>query len=210
MDPNAGLLAIATLSLLAAISPGPDFFVVLKNSIVSSRREGFYTALGVSIALIVHLTYTLAGIGIVIAESPSVYTAIKYTGAAYLLYIGAKGFIGSFKKEDTTEESYIKGAQQLTPTTAFMQGFLTNLLNPKCALFFVSLFSQFIDPTTPATVRMAYAAVNWSVTLGWFLFLAYLVTGSLLKSRLTTFRRGIDRVMGLALVLLAVKLLLAP
>lgn len=206
MDIWASLLSVAIVSLLAAISPGPDFFIVLKNSLVYSRRNGLLTACGVASALIVHLAYTLVGIGIILAESPFIYTLITLTGALYLIYNGCRGLISSFNVKNDLG-SYQKSASLLSAKAAFMQGFLTNLLNPKCALFFISLFSQFISPTTPPLIKFAYAAINWSLTLGWFLFLAYIVTNSQLQRKLNSFRVHIDRVMGSTLILLGLKLL---
>ena len=207
MDYFSSLLAVAIVSLLAAISPGPDFFVVLRNSLVHSKKSGYMTALGVSIALISHLSYTLIGIAILIQESPVIYTSLKYVGVLYLFYLGSRGILSSFKMGQNSDQSYAKATAPQTARQAFMQGFLTNLLNPKCALFFISLFSQFIDPTTPINMRIAFAIVNWSISLGWFLFLVYLVTGKWLQGKMLAFRIYIDRVMGSALILLGAKLL---
>lgn len=206
MDSFSSLAAVALVSLLAAISPGPDFFIVLKNSLIYSRRNGLFTAAGVASALVVHLAYTLVGIGILLAESPSIYFYIKFIGAGYLFYLGTKGLIGSFKSVSEFN-SYQKSSNALSAKAAFMQGFFTNILNPKCALFFISLFSQFISPTTPALLKLAYAAINWSLSFGWFLFLAFIITGPQIQNKLGAFRTAIDRVMGSALILLGLKLL---
>ena len=96
MDTLASLFAVAIVSLLAAVSPGPDFFVVLRNSLSYSRKAGLLTALGVSLALTVHLFYTLVGIGVLIAESPFLYSLLKYVGVGYLFYIGLSSLISSF------------------------------------------------------------------------------------------------------------------
>lgn len=207
MDGFSSLLAVAAVSLLAAISPGPDFFIVLRNSLSYSRKAGLLTACGVSLALIVHLFYTLVGIGVLIAESPFFYSLLKYTGVAYLFYIGLNGLISSFKKTPSLDIDYTKSSAQISLSEAFMQGFLTNLLNPKAALFFISLFSQFIDSSTPMIMRIEYAFINWSITLGWFLLLSYMITSKLLLGKMDRFRIYIDRVMGCALVLLGMKML---
>lgn len=208
MDISANVLAVAIVSLLAAISPGPDFFIVLRNSLIYSRKIGLWTTLGVSVALIAHLTYTVVGIAILIAESPVAYSLIKYAGVAYLFYLGVSGIRSSFQKSTQNAENYSKLERQISPKTAFTQGFLTNLLNPKCALFFLSLFSQFINAETPTLVRVEYAFINWIVSITWFLFLSYLVTGKALHGRLHQFRNLVDRVMGSALILLGAKMLL--
>ncbi|MCE5317940.1 MAG: LysE family transporter [Parachlamydia sp.] len=203
------IIAVAIVSLLAAISPGPDFFIVLRNSLSYSRKAGLLTALGVSLALVIHLSYTLVGIGVVIAESPFLYHLVKYTGVAYLFYLGLTGLLSSFKKQSSMNLAYAASTTQISASKALLQGFLTNLLNPKCALFFISLFSQFIDTNTPVATRIEYAAINWSVSLGWFLLLAYMVTGKLLMGRIDRFRLYIDRTMGGALMMLSMKMLLA-
>jgi RhtB (resistance to homoserine/threonine) family protein len=208
MDHLTSLLAVAVVSLIAAISPGPDFFIVLKNSLSYSRKAGVLTALGVSVALVFHLSYTIMGIGIILAESPFIYNLIKYTGVAYLFYIGLNSWISSFKSSPSLDLAQAKLLKDLSSTGAFRQGFLTNLLNPKAAIFFISLFSQFIDSNTPTFLRIEYAFVNWFLSLGWFLMLAYLVTIKGFTTRINRFQLYIDRIMGSALMLLGMKLLL--
>lgn len=207
MDHFASLATVAIVSLIAAISPGPDFFIVLRNSLSYSRKAGLLTALGVSLALIIHLTYTMVGIGVLIAESQLAYNIIKYVGVIYLLYLGFSSLKSSFKKASEINLHYAKDNLQISSTTALSQGFLTNVLNPKCALFFISLFSQFIDSNTPAIIRIEYAVVNWSVSLGWFLLLSYLVTAPWFLGRIAQFRLYIDRVMGIGLIFLSMKML---
>lgn len=207
MDDVSNLLAVAVVSLLAAISPGPDFFIVLRNSLSYSRKSGLLTALGVSLALIVHLTYTLVGLGVLIAESPFLYTLLKYVGVGYLLYLGSSGLISSYRNSTALDLNYSRADNQISSFKALRQGFLTNLLNPKAAIFFISLFSQFIDSNTPVFVRLEYAFINWSITLSWFLFLSYLITTKGFIGKIGHFRIYIDRIMGGALMLLGLKLL---
>lgn len=207
MEMNSKLIAIALVSLLAAISPGPDFYIVLKNNLSYSRKTGLWTALGISLALIIHLSYTLVGIGILIQEGSFFYRVIKYIGIGYLFYLGLSGLISSFKNSSSSGTPCVKSSNQITALKALTQGFLTNLLNPKAALFFVSLFSQFIDPNTPLIVRIEYAFINWAVTLCWFLILSYLITAKILIAKIDGFRIYIDRVMGAVLMLFATRLL---
>jgi RhtB (resistance to homoserine/threonine) family protein len=207
MELFSNLLAVGVVSLLAAISPGPDFVIVLKNSLSYSRKAGFWTALGISLALIVHLSYTLVGLGVLLAESPVLYTLLKYIGVGYLFYIGSNSLISSFKKADHLDLTYRKSIDQISSSKALMQGFLTNLLNPKAAVFFISLFSQFIDANTPLLLKVEYALINWSITLSWFLLLSYVITSQRVTGKIHRFRIYIDRLMGGALMLLGMKLL---
>ncbi|MEI8124601.1 MAG: LysE family transporter [Parachlamydiaceae bacterium] len=207
MESSTSFLAVALISLIAAISPGPDFFIVFRNSLVHSRKAGFLTAFGVSMAIIVHLSYSLIGIGVLIAESPFLYAILKYSGVAYLFYIGLKGIISSFKQSSSVVVDYTQERNQISALAAFMQGFWTNLLNPKAAIFFISLFSQFIDTKTPYIVGIEYGAITWSVALGWFLLLSYLLTHKQIVGKIDQFRIYVDRVMGGILMLLGFKML---
>jgi RhtB (resistance to homoserine/threonine) family protein len=207
MEPSSSFLAVAIISLIAAISPGPDFFIVFRNSLVHSRKAGYWTAFGVSTAIIVHLTYTLIGIGVLIAESPFLYAVLKYSGVAYLFYIGLKGIISSFKPTSSVVVNYAHEKNDIPALRAFMQGFWTNLLNPKAAIFFISLFSQFIDTKTPYIIGIGYGAITWSIALGWFLLLAFLLSHEQIVKRIDRIRIYVDRVMGGILMLLGFKML---
>lgn len=201
------MFLVAVVSLLAAISPGPDFFIVVRNSLVYSRKAGILTSFGVATALIIHLSYTILGIGVLIAENSIVYNFVKYCGAAYLFYIGFSGVRSSFVAASSLTLDCQKSSYQISSLNALKQGFLTNLLNPKCAIFFISLFSQFITAETPLFVRVEYALVNWVMSIGWFLVLTYLITGKFLSQRVDRFRSYIDRIMGSCLMVLSLKLL---
>lgn len=209
MDVFSNILAVAVVSWLGALSPGPDFFIVLRNSLSYSRKIGFYTTFGVCLGLLIHLFYTLIGIGVLIAESALIYNIVKYVGAAYLFYLGVSGVITSFKRgKKENYASYAVSSQLISPWMAIKQGFLTNALNPKAALFFISLFSQFIGVDTPLSLKIAYGVTNWVVGLTWFLFVSYVVTNSLFIQRINQFQLYIDRVFGLALIGLSIKIMM--
>ena len=200
-------LLIGLAALLGAISPGPDFLIVVRNSLVYSRQKGFLTSVGVALALIIHLSYTLASISLLV-EFSHLFQFIKYIGAFYLFYIGFNGLRSSFKKQDAeiTLNGYSKPLK-ISSWTALRQGFLTNLLNPASALFFISLFSQFIEPDTHISLRLEYAVLTWTISLGWLLFLTYLITGKIFESKIEGFRLHIDRLMGSFLMLVGLKML---
>ncbi len=204
----SNLLIVGGVSLIAAISPGPDFVIVVRNSLVYSRAAGQWTALGICLGLIVHLTYTLIGLAVLIVESPAIYRLLTYSGAVYLGYLGITSIMASLKSKGALNVDYEKHERAVSPGAMLWQGFFTNVLNPKCAVFFISLFSLFISEDTPVYVRLEYAFVNLFVTLVWFVFLAYLMTGERIAARLASYGAYIDRVMGSALVLLSLKILL--
>lgn len=205
MSAFSSFFVVGVISLIASISPGPNFCVVLRNSLCHSRKMGFLTAFGVSLGTLVHLFYTLVGIGILITKSPYLYVVIKDVGAIYLFYLGLTLLLSSFKCSDAVD---VPQAAPISSSKAVAQGFLTSVLNPRAALFYISLFSQFIKTSTPLSIKLAYAAINWSVTLGWFLMLAFLLTGKFLLNRMKRFQILVDRTIGGVLMMLSMILFL--
>lgn len=128
------LLAVATITLLAVISPGPDFAMVSRNSLLLSRRAGLLNACGIGAGVLIHVAYTLIGIGMLVLQSLWLFSLFQTVSAIWLIYLG----LGMLRQ----------ASRPLTPQTAIASndlsalktGFLTNLLNPKTTLFIVSLF----------------------------------------------------------------------
>ena len=191
---------LALISLMGAMSPGPDFAIVTKNSLSGPFRSGFLTTLGVFTALFVHITYCVLGVALIISQSPLIFNIIKYIGAAYLFYLGVMQL-----KEKITEkaiQSEIK-AQHPKKDRPFLSGFLCNILNPKATLFILSLFTQFIDPLMSFWNKFALGSVIALTALIWFTFLTYLITHRFLNKHFAKFQAIICKVMGIALCLLA-------
>ncbi|WP_371921247.1 LysE family translocator, partial [Pseudomonas sp. HMWF006] len=140
-------LTVALIHLLAVASPGPDFAVVVRESVTHGRRAGTWTALGVGTAIFLHVGYSLLGIGLIVSQSIMLFNALKWAAAAYLLYIGFKALRAQPAK--TVTDDLHKEAGVRTARGAFTSGFVTNGLNPKATLFFLSLFTVVINPHTP-------------------------------------------------------------
>ncbi len=126
-------VTVGAVGLLAAMSPGPDFAVVTKNSLFGSRRAGLFTAIGVGLGIFLHVAYSLVGIGLIISQSIALFSIIKYIGAAYLFYLGYQ-LLRAKRAEDGVIETNV-GATT-SPWRALREGFLTNAFNPKATLFF--------------------------------------------------------------------------
>ncbi len=200
-------LTIATAHLLAVASPGPDFAIVLKNSISFGRRAGVITAVGVGLGILVHVAYSLLGIGILIQTTPWLFKVFAYAAAAYLIYIGLAAM-----RSQPKDPALLQGNGQgyyISDKKALWTGFLTNGLNPKATLFFLSLFAVIVSTQTPMSVKAVYGIYLAIATGAWFCFLAYFTSSE--NIRLFIGRNGhwFDRVMGVVLVALAVRLLLS-
>lgn len=131
------ILTVAMVHLLAVMSPGPDFVMITRNSLVYSRKTGMYSAIGLGFGILVHVIYSLVGIGLIISQSIVLFTIIKFLGAGYLIYLGYKSITSKSTKLDLQDNVQKK---DISPMKAVNVGFLTNVLNPKATLFFFESF----------------------------------------------------------------------
>lgn len=184
------LLAVVTITLLAVISPGPDFAMVSRNSLLLSRRAGVLTACGIGAGVVIHVSYTLVGVGVLIQQSLWLFTLLKAIGAAYLIYLGVSMLRhagAASSHEDTAATSDF---------AALKIGFLTNVLNPKTTIFIVSLFMQVVNPQTPLSVQIGYGLFIAVAHILWFAAVALLFSAPGVNARLLRLRKGIDRAFG--------------
>ena len=198
------LIAVITITLLAVISPGPDFAMVTRNSLMLSRRAGLLTALGIGLGVLVHVTYTLLGVGLLIARSQWLYDAIKLIGAAYLVYLGVR-MLCATPGAMVADPSVVA----LSDGAALRTGLLTNALNPKTTVFVVSLFVQVVRADTPLTVQLAYGAFICVAHMIWFGLVALCFSAGVVRERLLAARHWIDRTFGAMLVGFGVLLAIA-
>lgn len=185
------LIAVITITLLAVISPGPDFAMVTRNSLVLSRRAGVLTALGIGLGVLVHVTYTLVGVGLLIQQSQWLFNTIKLVGAVYLIYLGVKMLRA--KPDGTLADSTVA---PLSDMAALRTGFLTNALNPKTTVFIISLFMQVVRPDTPLAVQIGYGTFISVAHIAWFGLVALCFSAGAVRDRLLAVRHWIDRAFG--------------
>lgn len=184
------------------MSPGPDFIMIVRSSLVYSRRSGVYSAIGLGLGIAVHIAYCLAGIALIIAQSVVVFNVLKYISAAYLLYIGIKSLRARREHEVRAEG---RKEADLTKGQAIRLGFITNVTNPKATLFFLSLFTLVISPTTPLFVKLIMGVEMVLATMLWFALLATIISHRSIRHRVHGVQQYLERVMGGILVLLAIK-----
>lgn len=175
-----------------AVAPGPDFFMVLRNSLSRGRLAGVMTALGIGSALVLHVVYSVLGLALIIASSPAVFGFIRVCGALYLLYIAARCL---FSRKSALPDVEIKAEARPSgdsPLRGWREGFWCNLLNPKAALFFLSIFSQFMTPDTPGSVRWLYGGEIIVIVTAWFVLLALFLSTGRMRSMYSSVARWID------------------
>ena len=196
-------LTVALIHLLAVASPGPDFAVVLKESVAHGRRAGLFTAWGVGTGILLHVAYSLLGIGLLVSQSVLLFNLLKYLAAAYLVYIGIRALRARPAPELALPQT--DGVLR-TARSAFVAGFVTNGLNPKATLFFLSLFTVVINPHTPLTVQAGYGLYLAVATALWFTLVALVFSHERVRRGFARLGHWFDRLMGGVLVLFGVKI----
>jgi RhtB (resistance to homoserine/threonine) family protein len=200
-------LTVFSIALIAIISPGLDFAITLRNSLLYSRQAGVYTAFGVGAGFIVHSTYSLIGIGTIISQSILLFNTLKWVGAAYLIYIGIKSLRA---KKQSRAVSSVQPIKIMSRCLAFRIGFLANLLNPKTTLLFLAIFTQIIHPATPFPIQALYGVTIASLALIWFTLVAILISQQTIKNRFLSVSHWLERITGGVLVALGLRLAFIP
>ena len=204
MDFNSYLLFIGA-SIILCIVPGPDMIYLLSRTVAQGKKAGFAAALGINLGAYFHLTAAILGISAIIATSAIAFTILKYCGAAYLIYIGFKAI---FSNSSSTIGSSDNEAQ-LSIKSIFWQGFISDVLNPKVAIFFISLLPQFIqtDNNNPFTqliilgITVNVIALLINLVLVWF---SHSVSSNLRQSNRMS--KVLNNIMGTVFISLGLKL----
>lgn len=207
------LLTVAGIHALAVISPGPDFVLISKLSLSYSRKIGFAGAIGVALGIGLHITYSILGIGALIASSVLLFNTIKILGALYLIYIGLMSFrkTKDSKTISITELSDdIQIKDGMTPLRALKSGFLTNALNPKATLFILAVFTQVITPATPKLIQVAYGVEMIVATAVWFSVVSFFLSTDFISQKIQSAKGIIEKITGVVLTALGIKILLGP
>ncbi|WP_094752555.1 LysE family translocator [Psychromonas sp. CD1] len=201
-------LMITIIHLLAVMSPGPDFAIVVNQSLRFGRKTAIITSLGIGAGISVHVAYTLLGIGFIITQSRPIFIGIQIIGALYLTYLGLSLLFN--KKNIGVNEEQLENVSvgESHHKKAFLLGFLTNLLNPKAAFFFLAIFTTIVSVNTPFMVQSIYGVWIISSTILWFTLVSFLFTQERIRSKFIRYSVVFERIMGVVLLLFAVRLAL--
>ncbi len=207
------LLLFLVTSLLFAMLPGPDFALILRTSLIHGKRQALSTSLGIACGLCVHTALSVLGLSAVIAHSPFLFACITYAGAAYLAYIGLHALFS--RPASSAQNTSATGERQpqralLSNGKAFQFGFLTNVLNPKAILFYLTFLPQFLVQSAPVPIPgqlLLLGLCSCLVTGGWFIFLSCMLSRVRRYFENETFRRWLERVTGCIFLGFSVKLL---
>lgn len=199
MDFETALFSILTIHLMASISPGPDFVVVSQKTLLHGRRAGIFCGIGVCVGLLVHIGYSVAGLTTALAHSEYVSQWIGFFGGSYLVFLGSKSIKGSFTMHETIVMS--EGSKPAS-RSAFWNGLVVNIFNPKAAIYFISLFSIIISPTMSTAKLLCVVISIIAVQMAWYLTFIFLVTIPVVKVKFDSKVHLVDRSLGMFMVLM--------
>ncbi|KZN52751.1 hypothetical protein N474_22540 [Pseudoalteromonas luteoviolacea CPMOR-2] len=197
-------LSLALICTLGAMSPGPSLAVVLRHSINGGAKSGIAASVAHALGVGSYAALSILGLASLISQFPMLYTGLLYLGAAYLAYLGYK--ILTSKPDGETQAQTMREASNWI--TAAKEGFMVAFINPKTAIFFVALFSQFIDPAA-MTVSLAFLMcfTVFAIDAVWFIFVSVAASSANQKLNLQSRQSVISKVLGTAFLLLAARVL---
>lgn len=195
------ILAIALH--MALMSPGPDFMVTLRQTINYGKKHAYYSSLGIGLGIVFHLSYTFLGIGLIFTTFPYLFQAIKLLGALYLIYLGVGSIISRSSKLSIAKEK----SATYDLKKSFYTGFLTDVLNPKTTLFFVSIFTSIVSVKTPLYIQGLYGIYCILANILWYMLIAHLLSKESNFQLFNKYRIHIERIIGLILIELGLVLI---
>lgn len=196
----------AFLMLVGQLSPGPDMLLILKNSLNHNLRAALFTIAGIISGIIIHTTIALTGLTFLFKESGALYQVFRYGGAAYLAYLGIKLLLSVRAKSTTPDEALSnEKLERLTDSSAFLQGFITNLLNPKVIIIISSILLMFLDAYSSLIERLSYGIILVVEGLIVWVLFALLLHTKAAKSQFLRWQSPINALFGILLLALAIR-----
>ena len=197
-------LSLALVCMMGAMSPGPSLAVVLKHSLSGGMKNGMLAALSHGFGVGLYAAASLLGLGALMLQFPTVYQFLVYLGAAYLAYLGLKIL---FSKPNDSELNIQQS--DMSSSKALQDGFAIAFLNPKLAIFFLALFSQFIDPENlTLNIGVIMCLTVFVIDTGWYLLVALLTEVSKKRFGFTKQNTWLDRLLGAVFIALAIKVVI--
>lgn len=203
---SATLLAFLGISALVIVTPGPDTAITIRNALLGGRVGGVFTALGVAAGQTIWSVATSLGIVALLVASEQVFLALKFAGAAYLVYLGLVA-LASALRPGSADSLAAGPRRRLAPAAAFRHGLISDLGNPKMAVFFASVLPQFAPAAGPVFAALVVLGLIFAVmTFLWLALYSILVARAGDFLRRAAVRRAIEAVTGTVLVALGLRI----
>ncbi len=206
---DSRFVAFLGLVALLTITPGADTMLVIRNVLSRGPRAGLYTILGISSGLFFHAPLSALGLSLILVRSAVAFEVVKLIGAGYLVLLGIQSLWRSRSQTERPGERQAAVAERgdTRPRNSYAEGLLTNILNPKVAVFYLALLPQFIAPGDPVLLKsLMLASIHGGLGLVW-LPLVVLFVGRLARVlSQASLRRNLERMSGLIMIGLGIRL----
>ena len=196
-------LSMSLICIFGAMSPGPSLAVVVQNTLSGGRLQGVITGISHGFGIVIWAGLTAGGIGLLITQQPALFNGMRYAGAALLVYLGVRSLRSTAGAAEVLQVS-----SRAASASAARDGFLIAIMNPKIALFFLALFSQFVRPEAGMAEKAIMAATAGVIDALWYIIVAMVLSHSIILERLRARARLLDRLFGIILIALAIRVAL--
>ncbi|MEZ9565709.1 LysE family translocator [Vibrio artabrorum] len=205
------LITLASIHFIALMSPGPDFALVVQNATRHGRQTGLYIALGLSCGILLHSLLSLTGISYLVHQQPTLFAIIQLAGGSYLLYLGFGALKATWQliqhHDDDLEVVNAKDLILTNKRDAFSKGFMTNILNPKALVFFISLMSSLVPADMSLAGKGFALIILFGLSLFWFSLLAWMLSTKALQKKLHEATVYIDALCGAVFTIIGLSIL---
>lgn len=206
-------LSVLTVCALAAMSPGPSIAIIIQITSKDGRQQGLLAAIGHGAGIGCYAILAAAGLAVIIQQSPLLFQGLKLVGALFLAFLGVNALeLNIFKSSHSGKQAAAERIQRQPnqiPTTrpnSFILGFLTAFLNPKVAIFFLALFSQFIRQDSLFAEKMLMASTAAMVDTLWYLLVAIVASEQRVANNFSRYGKLLQRLFGVLLIALAIRI----
>ena len=205
---DSQVVAFTLVAAVLTVSPGPDTMLVVRNVLRGGRHEGIVTTFGICTGLFVHAVLSALGVSLILMHSAPAFQTAKLAGAGYLIWLGLQSLISAIRPSHNSQEiDTSTRANLVSVQQCFWEGFLTNVLNPKVAVFYLAFLPQFIGPTDPVLAKsLLLAAIHYLEGIVWLVVVASLLDRTRRFLVQSSVRRWLDGLCGVILVGLGVRL----
>ena len=204
---DARFVAWIAVAVVLIVTPGPDTALIIRNALRGGARSASLSAIGVGAGSSIWAAASVLGVAVLLESSDLAFTVLKYAGAAYLIYLGLRSLIGSFREAGDGATSPASSTLPRRDTSnAFRQGLLNNLLNPKAGAIFVSVMPQFIEPHDSVVRLVLMVAFYDAIVIAWLCMYGYVVSRAGRSRMGGRVRKSLERVTGTVMVGLGVRL----
>ena len=206
---DSQVLAFIVVAAALTVTPGADTMLVLRNVLQGSQRDGIITTFGICAGLFVHALLSGLGVSIILMHSATLFQIVKTVGACYLIWLGWQSLRGTLRPAAKSDMALTKGSSARSSKKCLLEGFLSNVLNPKVAVFYLAFLPQFIGPDDPVLAKsLLLAGIHYVMAILWLVSLSALLDHARAFIIRSAVRKWMEGICGFVLVGLGVKLVL--